>query len=88
MAIATCACCSSVGCILIDQQVFEITATSQGDMKNTLTSLTVMIVREGRILNGFLAVGLARREDASKLRAVELNMVSKLTFTRSPTVDK
>ena len=42
-------------------------------MKNTLTSLTVMMVREGRQLNGFLA-GLARREDASKLRAVVLNM--------------
>ena len=44
-------------------------------MTNTLISLTVMIVREGRQLNGFLAFGLARREDVSKLRAVELNMV-------------
>jgi hypothetical protein len=43
-------------------------------MKNTLISLTVMIVRARRRLNGFLA-GLARREDASKLRAVVLNMV-------------
>ena len=47
---------------------------------NTLTSLTVMIVREGGQLNGFLAVGLARREDASKLRAVELNMVKLLPY--------
>ena len=44
-------------------------------MKNTLTSLTVIIVREGRQLNGFLPTGFARREDTSKLRAVELNMV-------------
>jgi hypothetical protein len=44
-------------------------------MKNTLTSLTVMTVREERQLNGFLATGFARREDASKLRAVELNIV-------------
>ena len=43
-------------------------------MKNTLISLTVTIVRDGRQLNGFLA-GLARREDASKLRAVEMNIV-------------
>ena len=74
MAVATSACCSSEDCILLDQHVFEITVTSQGDMKNTLISLTVMIVREGRQLNGFLAVNLARREDASKLRVV-LNMV-------------
>ena len=47
---------------------------SQGDMKITLISLTVMIVRVIRLLKGFLA-GLARREDASKLRAVVLNMV-------------
>ena len=44
-------------------------------MKHTLTSLTVMIVREGRQFNGFLATGFARKEDASKLRAVELNMI-------------
>ena len=43
-------------------------------MKNTLICLTVMIVREGRQLNGFLADNLARRVDASKLRAV-VNMV-------------
>lgn len=43
-------------------------------MKNTLVSLTVMMVREERQLNGFLA-GLARKEDASKLRAEVLNMV-------------
>ena len=61
---------------LTDKYFFEITATSQGDNeKITLTSLTVMILREERQLNGFLATGLARREDASKLRAVELNMV-------------
>ena len=45
-------------------------------------SLTVMIVREGRQLNGFLAFGLARREDTNKLRAVArgLNMVSDQYF--------
>ena len=37
-------------------------------------SLTVMTVREERRLNGFLVFGLARREDASKLRAVGLNL--------------
>ena len=56
---------------------------SQGDMKNTLISLTVMMLREERQLNGFLA-GLARREDASRLRAVVLNMVmvSRLSHAR------
>jgi hypothetical protein len=54
--------------------LFVITATSQGDMKDTSTSLRVMVVREGRLLTGFLAVGLARREDASTLRAAVLNM--------------
>ena len=44
-------------------------------MEITLTSLTVMMVREARRLNGFFATGFTRREDASKLRAVELNMV-------------
>ena len=66
MAVATSACCSSEDCILFDRHVFEI---SQVDMKNTLIFLTVMIVREGRQLNGFLAINSARREDASKLRA-------------------
>jgi hypothetical protein len=46
--------------------VFVIAAMSQGDMKDTFKSLRVMIVREGR--------ELACREDASKLRAVVLNM--------------
>ena len=49
-----------------------------------------MIVREGRQLNGFfLAIGLICREDASKLRAVALNMVKvgdgeSITVRRSP----
>jgi hypothetical protein len=51
--------------------------------KITLTSLTVMILREKRQLNGFLA-GLARREDTSKLRAVVLNMI-KVDFSQAPT---
>ena len=45
---------------------------SRSRRQSTLISLTMMIVHEGRVTNGFLAFGLARREDTSKLRAVEL----------------
>ena len=41
-----------------------------------------MIVREGKQLNGFLEIGLTRREDESKLRAVVLNMVKYLRLSR------
>ena len=52
-------------------------------MNNTLMSLTVTTDREGWQLNAFLAFGLARREDVTKLRAVGLNMVS--DFAHTPT---
>ena len=60
--------------------LFVITATSREDMKDTSTFLRVMVVRKGKRLTGFLAFGLARREDA---RAVVLTRnILWLTFTR------
>ena len=57
--------------------------------KNTLIYLTVKIVRDGIELNGLLA-GLTRREDMTKFRAVELNMVgqaSRLSHARQRRLD-
>jgi hypothetical protein len=58
MAIATFACCSSEDYILLDRHVFEIITGDEPRRygKSTLTSLTVMIVREGRNFTDFLEV--------------------------------